>query len=323
MTTTGSFPIGITLYCFTSEYLSFQYSFDDCMQLASLVGDRGVEIVGPQHRGWPRVSNEFERTFKSGVERYGLIPTSYSGYGDEVYNTDPNDLLEYVLLQVKGAHKLGFPMVRFGPGADPVIERALPLAEKLNIKIAYEIHVQDRIGPFNERTEAYVRHIQKLNTPFLGLYPDGGIFINKISQRHIDRAKRSGMPENIVNKTLELYNAKASEAQLIEEVKSLGGDAQMADMAVNIWRENPRSDPKAMLELMPYMRHFHGKFWTWENGCEPTIPYDEVVQVLVEGGFKEWMSIEFEGHSPSVDTFSVVKGFEGMVKGYRDKYLKA
>ena len=77
-----TFRVGVTLHSFTNEYCSFQWSFEDMMQKASLLGG-GVEIVGPaHHRGFPEVTDEFERTFKSSIERNGLTPTSYGSYAD-------------------------------------------------------------------------------------------------------------------------------------------------------------------------------------------------------------------------------------------------
>jgi hypothetical protein len=52
------------------------------MEKAGQLGG-GVEIVGPSHiRSFPEVSEEFERSFKSSVDRYGLTPTSYGSYAD-------------------------------------------------------------------------------------------------------------------------------------------------------------------------------------------------------------------------------------------------
>jgi len=71
------------------------------MQKASLLGG-GVEIVGPsQHRGFPEVTPEFERTFKSALERYNLTPTCYGSYADPFMlpdrNLTPDQIFEYTV----------------------------------------------------------------------------------------------------------------------------------------------------------------------------------------------------------------------------------
>src|SRR5579884_1457315 len=107
MATKKTFHVGVTLHSFTSEYCSFIWSFEDMMQRAALLGG-GVEIVGPAHqRGFPELSDEFERVFKSSLERNRLTPTSYGSYADPFVlpNRDLNDdeLVAYTIPQLNGA----------------------------------------------------------------------------------------------------------------------------------------------------------------------------------------------------------------------------
>jgi sugar phosphate isomerase/epimerase len=139
-----TFRVGVTLHSFTNEYCSFKWSFEDMMQKAALLGG-GVEIVGPaHHRGFPEVTDEFERVFKSSVERNGLTPTSYGSYADPFMlpgrDLTPDELVAYTVPQLKGAAKLGFPVVRLQYFVYPVAERLLPYAEKYRLKMGYELH---------------------------------------------------------------------------------------------------------------------------------------------------------------------------------------
>src|SRR4051794_22627581 len=139
------FKVGVSLHSFTSEYCSLKWSFEDLLQLAAGLGG-GVEIVGPAHqRGYPEVGPEFERAFKCSVERYGLTPTSYGSNADLFMLPDrdppPDELVEYSIPQLRGAARLVFPVVRLQYFVYPVIERFLPYAEKLNLKLGYEFHV--------------------------------------------------------------------------------------------------------------------------------------------------------------------------------------
>jgi hypothetical protein len=55
--------------------------------------------------------------------------------------------------------------------------------------------------------------------------------------------------------------------------------------------------PEAWLEIMPQVIHIHGKFYDFDaTGAETSIPYDELLAVFVEGGFRGYMSSEWEGH---------------------------
>ena len=39
----------------------------------------------------------------------------------------------------------------------------------------------------------------------------------------------------------------------------------------------------------------HGKFHWAENGTIPAVPFDKISEVLIKGGFKGFISAEFEG----------------------------
>jgi sugar phosphate isomerase/epimerase len=65
-----------------------------------------------------------------------------------------------------------------------------------------------------------------------------------------------------------------------------------------------RNDPRDLLKIMPYIFHVHAKFWEiTDDFQEYSIPYDEVVPVLVEGGYKGDLSSEYEGQRFTQDAF--------------------
>ena len=68
-----------------------------------------------------------------------------------------------------------------------------------------------------------------------------------------------------------------------------------------IWTE-----PKSMLEHMPLIGHIQAKFYEMtEDEVEYSIPYDEIVPVLIEGGFDGYLSSEYEGNRHIQDAFPV------------------
>ena len=108
------FHLGVTLYSFNDEFYHYKYSFHDCMEKAGSLGPgTGLELVGPQMiNSWPEVSLEFERTFKSLVERYNLRPVSYGGYADPERITGKSltdaENAEYIKLQLRSAKQRRF-----------------------------------------------------------------------------------------------------------------------------------------------------------------------------------------------------------------------
>jgi sugar phosphate isomerase/epimerase len=277
----NTFRVGVTLYSFTTEYYSYTWSFDECMRKAAELGPgMGVEIVGPEHhRDFPDVPREFETTFKNACQRYNLVPTSYGAYADPFFWHDrdltDDDLVEYTIPQLKGAARLGFPVVRAQYFIYKVIERLLPYAEKYKLKIGYEVHTPIM---FETPTgQELIQHVKKISSPHLGLIPDCSIF------------------EKVAPGTV-------------------GPEGEVP----------PPSDPATMKDLAPYIIHVHGKFHQMIKGEIPAIPYDGVVKALVEGGFKGWMSTEFEGGDLGeyANSLEVVKAHHVLVKRLIAKYAK-
>lgn len=47
-----------------------------------------------------------------------------------------------------------------------------------------------------------------------------------------------------------------------------------------------------------YAKYFHGKFYHIEADCvETTIPYEKLLDLVVQSGFDGTIMIEYEGHS--------------------------
>jgi sugar phosphate isomerase/epimerase len=322
MTSKQPFKIGVTFHSFTREYLAFKWSFEDMMQKAALLGG-GVEIVGPSHhRGFPEVTPEFERTFKSSLERNGLTPTCYGSYADPFTLPDrdrnPDEIFEYTVPQLKGAAKLGFPVVRLQYFASVAAEKLIPIAEKLNIKMGYELHTPLTIE--SPITQGLLEQIRHLGSEHLGVIPDCGIFARSVAQTHIDGGRQMGVPEEVIQKALQLWGQKVPEDQAIEQMRSFGADDRLLSWVAMIFGSFGFSEPSALAEIKPYIFHMHGKYYSIVDGDEPNLRYEEVVKTLLDIGYTGWMSSEYEGRG-DVDSFEIVKAHQTMVKRYMDKYL--
>ncbi len=316
MTAVSGFRVGVTLHSFAQEYLNLQWSFEDLMQMAGLLGG-GVEIVGPSHhRGFPYVTDEFECQFKGAVERYHLTPTCYGTYADPYMlqhrNLTPDELVEYTIPQLQGAHKLGFTLVRLQYFVYPVIERLLPYAEKYNLKMGYEMHVPLTFE--SPRTQELLRQVEHISSEHLGMIPDCGIFARSVPQFAKDNAVRRGIPENLVNHAVELWKAKVPLKEALDELTSRGLEKSNLTVLERFWGSFGQSNPESLLDIMPYIIHIHGKFFSMVDGDEPDIRFEEVVQALLKGGYTGWLSSEFEGNAS--DSFEVLKAHQEMLHHY-------
>jgi sugar phosphate isomerase/epimerase len=324
MTSKQPFNVGVTFHSFTREYLAYKWSFEDMMQKAALLGG-GVEIVGPSHhRGFPEVTPEFERIFKSSLERNGLTPTCYGSYADPfVYpdrDRDPDELFEFTIPQLKGAARLGFPVVRLQYFTHVVAERLIPYAEKLNLKMGYELHTPLTIE--SPTTQMLLAQIKRIGSDRLGVIPDCGIFARSVPMFAVDRARKMGVPENMIQKALELWGHRVVEDQALEEMKSGGADKITLSWVAMIFGSFGASEPSTLADIQPHIVHMHGKYFSIVDSDEPDLRYEEVVKTLLDIGYTGWMSSEYEGGG-GVDSFAIVQAHQTMVKRYINKYLNS
>lgn len=314
MTTDMEFRIGISFHTFVQDYLSFVYSFEDMMEMASLLGG-GVEIVGPSnHWGFPEVSDEFERTFKSAVERYGLTPTCYGSYSDPFMlphrDLTPQEMYEYLVPQLKGAAKLGFPVVRLQYFSHVIAEKLLTLAEKLDLRLGYELHTPLTLE--SETVAMLHEQVDRLDSERLGFIPDFGIFARSIAKYHLDQGRRAGVGEGIIAQAQALWAAQTPKAQAVEVIRSVGGDERAVSWVSMLWGCFGHSDPAALADIKEHIVHCHGKFYSIVDGDEPDLRYEEIVRTLLDIGYRGWVSTEYEG-GPT-DTFEIAKAHQEMMK---------
>ena len=75
-----------------------------------------------------------------------------------------------------------------------------------------------------------------------------------------------------------------------------------------------RMDPRRWEEIMPQVVHVHGKFYGIdEQGDEPSIDHETIMDVLVQAGYTCYISSEWEGHAYT----DAVSGYD-MCRGHQD-----
>lgn len=79
-------------------------------------------------------------------------------------------------------------------------------------------------------------------------------------------------------------------------VQEMGGTGPAIAMA-EVMRHNAAFEPKRMLDYMGMIHNIHGKFYEiTEDYVEASIPYDEIVAVLNQGGYDGYICSEYEGN---------------------------
>jgi hypothetical protein len=317
--TRQQFQLGTTLFSFTNEYLNLEYSFE---QLIARVGELklgpGLEIIGfSAIRGFPGVSDQFAGRFRELVAKYQLSPSCLSSNADvgirrgTVMNNQ--EAAAYLEPQLRAAAKLGFPVMRTQLGAAPeVLELLLPLAEKLQVKMGPEVHAPWTLDA--PVMVAYREMYERLKSPFLGFIPDFGASARALPPGYLDYLLKEGMPPDLLNLAVGIWTGPGEAQWKREEFNrraaALNADPSAASGLSVIFSILSPQDPRVWLKIMPQVIHVHSKFYEFDAaGSETSIPYEQLLPVFVEGGYRGFMSSEWEGHM-----YSKASGIEAVKK---------
>ena len=259
---------GVTLYSFTRATHNREYDLESLIRKVAADGyGPGLEIIGfSSFRGFPTIESKFAGWFKDLVAEVGLVTTSLAVNADiGIYRdrllTQP-ELIEYMSRQIEAAAALGFPIARVQISLTPdSMEQLVPIAEKNNVTLALEAY--RRRGASEELLSAVV-------DLWNGYYQQGPPANQEVhGQRFgsfIGLAAQHGRPELGIDFAI--------------NGTGLFGPAKVSD-----W-----------LEIMPWIRHVHGKFFGIdETGEEPSVPVRDLIALLVENGYSGAISSEYEG----------------------------
>jgi sugar phosphate isomerase/epimerase len=300
---------GVSLYSFQEEYFLRTLSLEDCIRAASDVGALGIELIPEQMiPGFPTVSDEFVADWFGWMEKYGTTPVATDLFLDTKRYPDRWLTLEE---QVASFHRdidiavrLGAKVVRAIINTPPeVMEAAAPYAEEKGVRLLLEVH-----APFHYEHPWIVQHLEVMHrtgSPALGLMPDMGTYVRRFPRVVSERALRQGAKPELVDLIVKTYDDGGDTHGLMDLVNYRNGgpvDVGLARQATHyIW-----SDPKAMLDHMPLIGHIQAKFYEMtEDETEYSIPYEEIVPLLVDGGFDGYLSSEYEGNRHIQDAFPV------------------
>ena len=185
----SNIKLGVTLYSYTGDY-QVTMTLEDCIADVADLGAEGVEILSETHiPGYPNPDSKFIDQWHGWMAKYKTKPTCYDCWIDSRLRKDRTltvqESLDFLLMDMKLANRMGFHIMRPKLGVvtpdlvpDPVwretIERALPHAEKLDVRIAPEIHAPT---PLQSRiVDGYMDLITKTKTKYFGLLVDFSVF---------------------------------------------------------------------------------------------------------------------------------------------------
>jgi sugar phosphate isomerase/epimerase len=310
MNNTSPIKRSVSLYSFQEDYFHHRITLEQIIATCGRLGIPGIEILGDQMiRGYPNISDEFVRQWHSWMEKYGVEPVCLDNFLDwNKYKgrvMTEAEQIESMTLDILNAQKLSIPIIRVIHDVKPeVVEKLAPVAEKHKVKLALEIHApSDLDTPFEVE---FIKMVRRVQSEYIGFAVDFSLYTKRLPRVVSERYKREGMKPEIIDYLVNAYNSHT-----LHDAHTLHG-AENDDLPVTIMKMGGReidimwafmgthmiySDPRKMLDSMQYIYHIHGKFWEMlPDLTEYSIPYAEIIPVLVEGGYKGWISSEYEGN---------------------------
>ncbi|PKP94813.1 MAG: xylose isomerase [Alphaproteobacteria bacterium HGW-Alphaproteobacteria-16] len=293
---------GVSLYSFQNETFQGKMSLEDCIRTCAEMGADGIEIIGEQtFWGWPEVGVDQARVaeWHELIRKYDCTAVShdfmldYKRYKGREMPFD--EQVASVKKDIDFGALLGMKYIRALVSIAPeVLVAAAPYAEEKNIKILIEVH-----APLHFDHPWIIRHaeaFEKSGSDALGFLPDMGMFLFKFPPVWKAKFERMGVPKNIADYIEKAYEDRVLSEYVILNVREMGGEGPALGMAETL-RHNAAFEPKRMLDFMPRIHHIHGKFYEMTADLvEPSIPYDEIVRVLKQGGYTGYICSEYEGN---------------------------
>lgn len=309
MTTKHNIKLGVSLYSYQEEYFLGKVTLEGAIAKSAQMGALGIETIAEQMMpGFPHLSNEFYEMWHEWMAKYGTVPTAHDMFADTKLHKDRlltnEELIDELNDDIRHANRLGCTVIRILVTTPPeVVEAAAPFAIERGVRLCTEVH-----APFYFEHEHIQRHLEvaeRIGSKYIGLTPDLGIFTKRFPRVQADRARRDGVPDEMVDFIVKKYESGEADQSLLKEVKKRGGGSTAVALAGAAARYL-FIDPKAMLDYLPYIHHIHAKFYEMlDDGTEYSIPYDEILSVLIEGGYDGYMSSEYEGNRHIQDAYEV------------------
>lgn len=306
---------GVSLYSYQEEYFLRKLSLEDGIREAAAIGAYGIETIAEQMMpGFPDLPDEFYKQWHEWMAQCGTTPTAHDMFLDtQLYPgryLTRDEALASVRRDIDHAAKLGAKTIRVIVSTPPdIFAASASYARDHDVKLLVEVHAPFHIDhPWIQR---HLDEIRRVDSEYLGLMPDMGMYVKRFPRVMRDRAIRDGASEFFADWVCEQYEQRPGREALTlpTEVKYSGGgpaDIAFASMAPHF----VYTDPRRLLDVMPYCHHIQAKFYEMTNDAdgndvEYSIPYADIVDVLVEGGFRGYLSSEYEGNRHIQDAFEV------------------
>jgi sugar phosphate isomerase/epimerase len=320
--------LGLTLYSLTSEWAAGHYTFDSLLQAVADQGlGPGVEFNASQMlRTYPHVDADFVRSWRDNLDRLGLEPSAMGTNLDMGRRKDrdmtPDEEYDFVAAQLRTAHQLGFTRIVIRSAGEDLLRRLLPLAEEYDQKLGYEIHAPS--GPNDPKVVAIREMYAELGSDRLGFTADFSSTMHSLSPTLFRTLAQMGLDERHFPVMQEFWRkpiGMQERNQGFEDyLRGEGVDpASLGPFTRLAFNMHGLVAPEEWLDIMPQLFHVHAKFYDIDAaGNEPAMDIPRIVRQFVEGGYRGYLSSEWEGHAfadlGEADPIALVKAQHALMR---------
>ncbi len=254
---------GISTYCFYPE-MDVNMDLEDVFMHMEDMGAYGLEILADGIiEGYPYPSNKWLDKWFALIDRYHIVPVEYGHWVESRLvpgrEASIEESLEQLIRDIKLAHFLGFHCMRTKLGViDDILNPVTNWREIIK-----------RALPYAEKYDVVMQpelHAPtRLTDPMVEGYID---FIEKEKTTHFG-----------FNVDFGVFQYREPEG--FEHRRN--------------FEFNP-SKPEDIIPLLPYVHCCHAKYYNMnEDFEETTIPYREVINILIDHGWDGYLLSEYEG----------------------------
>lgn len=255
---------GISTYCFYPQ-LDVNMELEDVFMHMEDMGAYGLEILADGIiEGYPYPSNKWLDKWFAMIDRYHIVPVEYGHWIESRLvpgrEATIEESLEQLIRDIKMASFLGFTCMRTKLG---VIDEVLTPVKNWREIIKRALPYAEK---YNVVMQPELHAPSRLTDPFVEDYVD---FIEKEKTKHFG-----------FNIDFGIFQYR---------------DPEGADTRNRHYEYNP-SKPEDMIPLLPYVHCCHAKYYNMnENFEETTIPYREVIDIMIQHGWDGYLLSEYEG----------------------------
>ena len=297
----------VSLYSLQDEYLNHRMNLRQIMQFVKEKGSEGVEILPDQMlKGAPDLSEETVRDWHDILVETGLTPV----IADVFLNTNlyknrtltHRECIDLLIKEIQQANRLGIHLIRFVSMVPYwVIRPLLPYCEQYDVTIALEVHAAMAFDI--PETNAFIEEMKAVNSPYVGLVIDTGIFCKRFPRVVRAYETNNGTSEQVFDYIDTLF-AKGSDLhrELREHNFQYPPELEAAiqsehdRMFVPLCDGYENYDFSVLDEYMPYIKHFHFKLFEMTPDGEYSMDYKGLLQYLHDHDYDGYVATEYEGN---------------------------